>query len=63
MLKDKGANQRLMRLVEEKVLCFGPKRKGPNLLISRFLKKEDSFVQRIYKLAKEYLALEEGDIF
>jgi len=30
-------------MIEEKTLSFGPKRKGPNILINKYLKKEESF--------------------
>ena len=36
-------NRKLIRLIEEKTVSFGPKRKGPNLLINKCLRKEDSF--------------------
>lgn len=43
MLIDKNTNKKLIRLIEEKTAGFGPKRKGPNILINKYLKKEDSF--------------------
>jgi len=50
-------NKRFMRMIEERTLGFGPKRKGPNLLISRHLRKEDSFFQRIYQQAEAVLGI------
>ena len=46
-----------MRLIEEKTQIFGPKRKGPNILINKYLRKEDSFFQKIYYLAEKYLQI------
>ena len=43
LLVEMKTNKRLVRFIEEKTVCFGPKRKGPNLLINKFMKKEDSF--------------------
>jgi len=43
-----GTNKRLLRMIEEKTLSFGPKRKGPNILINKYLRKKDSFFQKIY---------------
>lgn len=33
-------NKRFIRMIEEKTLAFGPKRKGPNILLSKFIDKE-----------------------
>jgi hypothetical protein len=40
-------NKRLIRMIEEKTLGFGPKRKGPNILINTMLRREDSFFWRL----------------
>ena len=29
--------KRLIRLIEGKTACFGPKKKGPNILINKYL--------------------------
>lgn len=42
-----GMNKRIIRLIQNKTVCFGPKRKGPNILINKFIKKEDSFFYRL----------------
>jgi hypothetical protein len=40
-------HKKLVHWIKEKTLCFGPKRKGPNMLISRLIPREESF---FYKL-------------
>lgn len=52
-LSEKGTNKKLMRLIIENLVCFGPKRKGPNLLISRFIDSQQSLVQTIYRAASQ----------
>ena len=39
----------------EKTLTFGPKRKGPNILINKYLKKDESFFQKINQMAEKYI--------
>ena len=34
---------KLIRLIEEKMVCFGPKKKGPNILINKYIDKSESF--------------------
>ena len=36
-------------MIEDKTSVFGPKRKGPNILINKFLRTEDSFFHKILK--------------
>lgn len=40
-------------MIEEKTAGFGPKRKGPNLLINKYMKKEESFFQKVYNFSNE----------
>ena len=40
-------NKRLVRWIKEYTLSFGPKRKGPNMLINKLNNKEDSFFYRL----------------
>jgi hypothetical protein len=40
------------------LVCFGPKRKGPNLLIDKFVKKEESF----FRVLKSLFGEEEKEI-
>ena len=51
LLETHGTNKRLKRMIEEKTLSFGPKRKGPNILINKYMKREESFFQKIYQQA------------
>lgn len=62
ILDEKKTSKKLIRLIEDKLLCFGPKRKGPNLLINKFMNSEESMIQIIYKLAREHLELSENDL-
>ena len=48
----------MKRLLEDKILSFGPKRKGPNILVNRYLRREDSFFQRIHLIAHKVLGTE-----
>jgi len=50
-------NKRLRRMIEEKTLSFGPKRKGPNVLLNKYLKKSDSFFGKISFQAQKYLGI------
>lgn len=50
-----GTNKRLRKMIEEKTLSFGPKRKGPNILINKYLKKSESFFGKICEQAEKYL--------
>jgi hypothetical protein len=43
MLMVSQTNKRFIRMIEEKTLAFGPKRKGPNILLNKYLDKEDSY--------------------
>jgi hypothetical protein len=45
-------------MIEEKTLSFGPKRKGPNILINKFLKKSESFIGKICIQAQKFLGIE-----
>ena len=58
MLMVTKTNKRFIRLIEEKTLAFGPKRKGPNILLNKFIDKEDSFFQKIYIQAKNHLGID-----
>ena len=49
-------------MIEEKTLSFGPKRKGPNILINKYLRKDESFFQKIYKEAEKVLGVVEGSM-
>lgn len=40
-------------MIDEKTVVFGPKRKGPNILMNKFMNKEDSIFFKIKKLAVE----------
>lgn len=51
-------SKRLIRLIEDRAVCFGPKRKGPNILLNKYLPRDDSLFQRMKKLAKEMLGVE-----
>jgi ribosome assembly protein 1 len=44
-------------MIEEKTMAFGPKRKGPNILLNKFLEKEESFFQKIYQTAEKVLEI------
>ena len=57
-----GTNKRFVRMIEDKTLTFGPKRKGPNILINKFLHKEESFFQRIYKQAELHLGVHQPEV-
>ena len=57
-----GTNKRFVRMIEDKTLTFGPKRKGPNILINKFLHKEESFFQRIYKQAEVHLGVHQPEV-
>ena len=48
-LIENKVNKRLIRMIEDKTSVFGPKRKGPNILINKFLRTEDSFFHKILK--------------
>jgi len=37
----------LIRLINEKLQCFGPKRIGANLLLNKYLDKKDSMFYKI----------------
>jgi hypothetical protein len=51
-------NKRLKRMLEEKTLSFGPKRKGPNILLNKYLKKSESFFGKISQQAHKYLGID-----
>jgi hypothetical protein len=55
LLTEKAINKRLIRLIKDKTVSFGPKRKGPNLLINKFMKSEESMFQRLRIIVKEYI--------
>lgn len=40
-------------MIWENLSCFGPKRCGPNLLINKFMRKENSIIQRFLNLSQE----------
>lgn len=40
-------------MIEEHTSCFGPKRKGPNILINKYLKKEESFFFKLKKFEEQ----------
>lgn len=44
---DAKMNKRLIRMIEEKTLCFGPKRKGSNILINKLMNSETSFFKKL----------------
>jgi hypothetical protein len=43
----------------EKTLTFGPKRKGPNILVNKYLLKDESFFQKINQMAVKYIGFVE----
>jgi hypothetical protein len=53
-MSSNGTNKRLQRMIEEKTLSFGPKRKGPNMLINKYLKREESFFAKIISEAVKF---------
>lgn len=58
ILSQKATNKRLIRLIRDKAVCFGPKRKGPNLLINKFIRREESFFQKIKAIVHDQLGLD-----
>lgn len=57
-LQTRGTNKRFLRMIFERTISFGPKRKGPNMLINKFITKEQSFFARIQKLAEDLLGVQ-----
>ncbi len=51
-------NKRLQRLILDRAVAFGPKRKGPNILLNKFITRDSSFFSSIQKLAEQYLIAE-----
>ena len=49
-LEESKCDKLLLRLVNEKLQAFGPGLTGPNLLINRYLPREDSLLYRFDKL-------------
>ena len=47
VLKENKLDKRFGELIENNLVCFGPKKYGPNLMISRTIKKEDSLFYRL----------------
>jgi hypothetical protein len=41
--------KKLIRMIEEHTVGFGPKKKGPNILINKYLRKDESFFSRLEK--------------
>lgn len=37
-------------MIEDNCSCFGPKRKGPNILINKYLQKEESFFYKLKRI-------------
>ena len=49
-MTERNVNKRLIRWIKEQTLAFGPKRKGPNILLNRLMKREDSFFFKLNEL-------------
>jgi hypothetical protein len=47
LVKEVRLDKRLSELIESSLVCFGPRKHGPNLLISRPLRREDSLFYRL----------------
>jgi len=63
-LEEEGTQPRLIRLIDEKLIGFGLKRCGPNIVISKFVDTSDSLFGRIRTLAgisQEEESKDDGD--
>lgn len=47
LLNEKNVSQKLQGYIFDRLVCFGPKRLGSNLLINKFDKFENSFFRSI----------------
>ena len=54
-LVDNKTDKTLIRLIFEQLQAFGPNVNGSNLLLNRFMKKEESLFCRVEKLLDDQL--------
>mmetsp|Transcript_20606 Transcript_20606/g.18018 ORF Transcript_20606/g.18018 Transcript_20606/m.18018 type:complete len:186 (-) Transcript_20606:551-1108(-) len=58
-MKENEVNQKLIDMINDNLMCFGPRKYGPNILLNKFISKENSlFAKKIKESKKDHTSQE-----